>query len=181
MNNQKMNKNKKSQSEVITTVILILVGIAAVALVSTFVISMVRDNLKGSECFDATGQVNIDVNGGWTYYNYSGTLLFLNVARGNKDFNLTGILVSFGDGMNTKSVKITSGLITGIYPAANILTSPSSSNTLALPGLGETYTYAINISNVSTFTGNITSVSLAPILMNGIQCAESDKASVPLK
>jgi len=44
---------KKAQAEVIVTILLILIGIAAVVIVGSFVMNLVRDNLSGTECFDA--------------------------------------------------------------------------------------------------------------------------------
>ncbi len=53
-NNRNLLKSRRSQAELITTVLLILVSIAAVVLVSGFVINMVRDYLKPTDCFKTT-------------------------------------------------------------------------------------------------------------------------------
>ena len=100
-------KNKLTQSEVITTIILILVGIAAVVLISNFIIHFVKTNLKGTECLDTTGQIRINIENGHTFFNSSKNLLHVNIERTVSDFNLSGIYVIFGNEYSTKKVKIT--------------------------------------------------------------------------
>ncbi len=171
-------KNKKSQSEVITTVLLILVGIAAVAVVSTFVINMVRNNLQGTECFDAVGQLEINVDGGYTFYNYSSKLLYVNVVRAEKDFNLTGLVFIVGSDIEKKPITIHDGINSGVYPAAN-LPNPLAPTAVSLPVASQTYTYVLDMNTLySTLMGNITRVSIAPIIIK--QCKEEASKTIPV-
>jgi hypothetical protein len=57
-------KNKRSQSSIIVTVLLVLVSIAAVVLLSAWVIPMVRDNLAASAL-----HVDISMDRDGTFYN----------------------------------------------------------------------------------------------------------------
>jgi hypothetical protein len=139
---------------------------------------MVRNNLKSSDCFDAMGQLKINVDDGFTYYNYSYNLLFVNIARENKDFNLTGITISFGDGSNSQSVTIINGVVNGVYPA-NVTLTPGQ--ILSLPSLAGSSTYVINVPTFSSSLGNITTVSIYPLLTNNVRCDKADEATVPLK
>ena len=92
-------KCKRSQAQVITTVLLILISIAAIAIVSTVIINFVRNRLVFTECFDTLGQVSIDIDSGYTYYlpgeGNASSVVVLSIKRGpSKEFNLTGLLVS---------------------------------------------------------------------------------------
>ena len=74
-------KVKRSQAQVITTVLLILIAIAAIAIVSGVVINFVRNRLVFTECFDTTGQLEIDADSEFTFYesNTSDSPSFLRV------------------------------------------------------------------------------------------------------
>jgi len=174
-------KSRKSQSEVITTVLLILIGIAAVGILSAFIINMVRTNLKGTECFSGMGQLEINLDSGWTYYYTSGVnkYVYINIERGTKDFNLTGIDIVYGTGVETKKVvieegKTTSGVVyvTGVNAGGGII----SQSNIVLPLPGESKTYRIN----NSLSGDITQVGIAPII-NHVQCSVADEEEITTK
>ena len=64
----KYMKTKKTQQEIIVTVLLVLIAIAAVILISNFVINMVKDRAGAGEsqvkCIDMTFTINSAVNTG---------------------------------------------------------------------------------------------------------------------
>ena len=79
---------KRSQTNIIVTILLILIAIGAVALVGSFVYKFMRENAK----FDnAKVDLSIDVSKGKPCYNPSLSLLMLSVKRGTDTSNLTGI------------------------------------------------------------------------------------------
>jgi hypothetical protein len=165
-------KCKRSQAELITTVLLILISIAAVVLVSTFVINMVRTNLVGTDCFKTAGQIKINLGEGFTYYDKNGTgTTYVSIARGEETFNLTGLLITVGTGQSSKS-----------YTVRANSTEPSGSVTLyndkspELPRVSETRTYKI------VNSGEVTTVSVVPYLFPDRLCKEGkDEQQIPSK
>ncbi len=163
-------KTKRSQAELITTVLLILIAIAAVVLISTFVINMVRQNLKGTECFDTTGQFTINLEG-YTYYNSSDNKTSISIERGEKEFNLTGISISLGTeaSMKTFTIKPSGGSSeVSMYNGGNII----------LPASSETVTYVINLTGTSI--KSVTRAKIAPVMLQNRICSEGiAEASIP--
>ncbi len=163
---------KRSQAELITTVLLILVAIAAVVIVSTFVINMVRDYLKPTDCFKTTGQLTINTE----YSNYTAgpsPLLYLSISRGEKYFNLSAINVVFGDGYTSKKVRIIAG--EGTATTYRMYSNSGFSTTVTLPDTQETKTYAISTSSLG---GVVTKVSIAPSIVTGGDCKEADSKDI---
>lgn len=172
MENKKFKTSKKSQSELITTVLLILISIAAVVLVSSFVMNMVRDNLGSTDCFKTTGQININVEDGFTYWQATKNVTVINIERGAKDFNLTGFLVSLGNEQSSKTYTIKAGEIN-----AQIKMYSSSTANLTVPGVLGAETY-----NISTGADRITKIKVLPILAPDKRCDEgAAEAIVPAR
>jgi len=170
------SKNKKSQSEVITTVLLILIGILAVSIVSVFIVNLVRNNLRGSECTQILSQISIS-DSEWTFFNSTSKLLYLNIERETKDFELAGLYVMFGDSSNTKALKIVDGTNNYVY---SINSTGGLNTTVTLPKLGEKRTYVID-SVAAGFTNNVTLASISLILPENINCGESDRKVIEPK
>jgi hypothetical protein len=161
-------KSKKLQSEVITTVLLILISIAAVVLVSTFVINMVRSNLVSTDCFKTTGQFKINLGEGFTYFNSSGNVTFISISRGEDTFNLTGILISAGTGQTSSSYTIKAG--------DNGTVRMWDNSSIELPNPSETRTYRINNGKF------VDKVKIIPMLYPAKACKEGvDEQDIPSK
>lgn len=159
---------KRSQSEVITTVLLILVSIIAVVLVSSFVINMVRNNLKGTDCMDTIGQININTE--QTYYEL-GKYLFVSIERDSKKFELTGLVITYGNKYSTKNLE----LIAGTADADVYFWDKKAewNNTaMLLPQSGEKISYRINLQAGSKYTdiAGTDRVAITPILSDGQRC-----------
>ena len=172
------NKSKRSQSELITTVLLILISITAVVIVSTFVINMVRTNLKGTECFQTTGQLSIDT--GYSYFNTQTGILTLRIARGEKDFNLTGINVVYGNEFGTTPLKIRSEKVnetTSILRYIQINGTPTTN--IAIPSSSETKVYTINTSGSGMTSVN--TVALEAVVGKDTSCGKIDEQTISFK
>src|SRR3989344_6826610 len=102
-----MMKEKRGQAEVITTVLLILVALAAVAFVSVFIINMVRNNLSDTGCFKTTGGLSISLEEGFSFSDSQN--VSISVERGQGSFNLTGIGVIVSKGSSSKTYEIFPG------------------------------------------------------------------------
>jgi flagellin-like protein len=174
-----MENLKKAQSEVITTVILILIGIAAVSILSVFIINMVRSNLKGTDCFEAMNQLEINLDKGWTYYSnptMGNKFVYVNVERETKNFNLTGLNLVYGDDLGTTKIKLLNNTqVTGV----EYVTSPTATNNIILlPGEGESKTYRIDVNSLGK---KVTRVIIAPIINGNLECEQSDEKEIPEK
>lgn len=90
--------NKKGVSAVIATVLIIMITVAAVAIIWSFVIPMIKDSLEDS----VSGKVslNIETKGGYTVYDSINQFASVQIERGQDDFELRGIQVifTFSDG-----------------------------------------------------------------------------------
>ena len=170
----KILQDKKSQSEVITTVLLILIGIAAVVIVSGFVINLVRSNLKNTDCLDVISQIKINLEGDATYYDSAEKALHLSVERELMNFNLSGFLVTFGNEYSSKTIRVkpnSPDLESIQYVDFN--GEKLNSSFLRYPDSGEIKSYIIN----ATFynMGSITKVAIAPIINKDQECNKADE------
>lgn len=165
-----LQKTKKAQAELITTVLLILISIAAVVLVSAFIINMVRTNLVSTDCFKTAGQIKINLDEGYTYYKNTVTkAAYISISRGEEDINLTGLLISIGDGQSSTSYSLMKGSTT------TEVTSYDGAAAV-LPGKSETRTYRINS------TAAISKVKVVPIIYPERTCKEgADEQTIPSK
>lgn len=151
--------NKRTQSELITTVLLILISITAVVLVGSYVINMVKSNLKSTDCFATAGQFSINSEN--SYFNSITNITYISIARNSEQFNLTGFLVSLGDADSMVSLTIKAG------ERNSRVSMKNGSAVIYIPELSETRSYAIN----STGT-NVNKVKLTPIIYPDKVCKE---------
>lgn len=175
-NRRMLLKSRCSQSEVMVTILLILIGIAAVVVVSTFVINMVKNNLKDTGCLDATGQLSIDKEHSYTLTDSVDDWLYLSVERASKVFNMTGINVVYGNEFATAPrLKIVGNLPGRVY-MVDLSGDIDDGKPIIFPQAGERYTYAINI---SSFGGvdKVDTVNIAPIIAPSTDCEISDEYS----
>lgn len=161
-------KNKKGMSEIISTVLIILMTIAAAVLIYSFVVPLVRDNLqRGSECLDyqdyftfvqeqtiGNNDYNMNCQGGNSY-------VFVVKAKGNMDSEkISGFLVSFAEKNGlTKTVQVKDGGAIG-----KIRMLDGSVAKISIPKSGDSYTYVYD-SNES-----LDSVEIYPIISSGRVC-----------
>ena len=165
-------KQKRAQTEVITTVLLILVGIAAVVILSAFVVNLVKDNLKGTDCFQVVGQMTVKTDS--SYFNSTSNAIVVVIERGSKDFNLTGISLVVGNSDQTKKIRIVAGNNIQNY-ILNSSFNPFVGN-VTLPQSGESSIYRINVSSFNF--NSINRVSVSPIINNNLECDKSDEQQI---
>lgn len=171
-----IQQSKKAQAEIITTVLLILIGIAAVVLVAGFVINMVRSNLQETDCFKTTGELTISLDS--TYFDSANNYLYVGVQRGSKDFNLTGIVFTFGTSTSSKSVTIKEGDAGNIANGSALVDNSFAPITgvISLPKQTEKSTFVIN-TNKSGIS-SVTTVSIVPVLKDNVRCDKADEKEV---
>lgn len=140
---------KRGQAQIITTVLLILIAIGAIAFVSVFIFNLVSENLGGTECFKTVAQFEIKSGDeGATCFDGADALT-VTIQRGqNADFNLTALSITAGDEQTSKTF----------------------SQTADLPGPSEKRTYTVDISSAGVTTVN--TVTVTPIIGKDKACQE---------
>lgn len=170
-------KSKRSQAQVITTVLLILISIAVFAVVAVFVRNYVRDKLPEKGCFEASqGQLEIDTKSGFTYYDGTSANkgVVISVKRGTStQFNLTGFILSISAAGEDTPYTIISGEAT--TAEVKMYNTPSTGGQFTVPSPGGRKTYNISSDSI------ITHAEITPIV-NGKQCDQkADDTDVPQK
>lgn len=147
--------NKKAVSEVVSTVLIIMITVAAVGIIMAWVIPMIRTNVdKGSACFDAQSDIALVTDSGYT--------CIINNATA---WNGTAVTSGFGN----ISLQIRKGPSTKIALAGIQVLVSTRGNTKSeilnesMPGNNEEKTYVIS----SIGYNNAESVKIAPIVKLG--------------
>lgn len=155
-----MNMKKRGQSQIITTVILILIGITAASLIMSFVIPFIQDKLQSGDCLDVIGHV--EISSGYTCYNSSVTSNYTHVQIhiGEIEDLIDGFAIELG-GPSSKTFKITNDTHTSI--------NMYGGESFELPGNNEERTYIIAESRTKP-----ESINVYPILKGGNACPASD-------
>ena len=149
----------KAQSEVISTVLLILLVIVSIMVVFSIVYPFINKNLQGSECFKVIDEVTIK-NSAYTCYNSASNSLSVQVHFGdNSSIYGFQIVVESGGSSSSAEVNGTSGSLNVVM---------YSGGALNLPGKNEERTY--NITGINSYPDQI---SIYPILTNGQYCSSA--------
>jgi len=105
-------KTKKAVSEVVTTVLLILLVIGGIAIIWGFVVPLFNNLSSGQACFNAAKDISIDAEG--TCFNATSNNLTLKIAKGaDESVNVSKIMVIMEDKKGatiTNTTTITIGL-----------------------------------------------------------------------
>jgi len=159
-----LSDSKRSQSQVIASILLILLAISMVVIVIGFVIPFVRDQLSESDCVKVINKVNIQNDVRYTCYSVlNGGEMNVQVHVGENE-SLVGFSIELG-GAATNSFEIKNGVVDNNLK----MFGGNYNSTLQIPGKNEERTYVIKFSNVPD------SVSIYPILIGGRICPSSDE------
>jgi FlaG/FlaF family flagellin (archaellin) len=171
-------KNKRGVSTVVIEVLLILITIAAVMLVASFVVPFVREKLQQStQCLDVKDSLQFQES--ITYkgqeYNFNcenngvyGFSVKNNGGMRNKSLSLGGVVVTLSDGKNIKKLVIRDGDGAGEIKLLN-----STSTTLIYPKAGDIQTYVYRNANA-----NYTLMEVYPLLENEATCEKTDSIEI---
>lgn len=155
-----MIKTKKSQSEVISAVLMILLVIVAIGIIVAFVVPFVRNQLNGTGCFDVMDKIEITTNPQYSCYNTSASNMSVQVHVGDIRDKIKGFTIVLG-GASSKSYSVVNGQTSPnvfLYNGSNLLKIPDANTE-------ETYT----ISGVP----KPDSVQIHAILIDGKNCEAS--------
>lgn len=173
MTNKKF-KNKKALSTVVATVVIIMLTVAAIAIVWTFVKAMVEKNRDQVEsCFDIESGQKVLLEGLYTCYGLDteGNLENVSVSISIADVEIEALVISIMTGGSTKTVTLTN--TPTAYPDVKNYNGPGGFDyPLSLPEKKSGKTYVI-----AGFPEGLTEVDwirIAPIV-NGNQCGITDQ------
>lgn len=154
---------KKAQSEVITTVLLVLLALIAFGIVIAFVYPYVQNQVTTSNCVYITSpsQMSVDNNPQYTCYNATSQNLSVEIQVGNLQNQVSGFIISVGLNGATNSYTINSTAV-----PTNVFLYGGS----PIPGTDQESTYII--SGINSMPSSIT---IYPILTSGPTCGASDK------
>ena len=158
---------KKGLSEIVTTIILVALSMAAIVLIWAFVSNLVKTQISQSQsCFGNYDKIKL--NSEYTCYERIGTTtnynLFFSLNVG--DVKVDKVMIAVSSAGATKSYQITNTnqTITG-------LTMYPSGSDIILPGMNSGLTY-----NATGFNAPIDSIQIAPVI-SGNLCEVSDSIS----
>lgn len=156
----RLSMSKRSQSEVIGTVLLILVVIVAVVVLIGFIMPFVKNQFSGAECFEVTDKVSIRDKPEYTCYDTDIKRVFVQVHVGDTQDKINGFAIELG-GAASKTYEITN------KDSIADVVMYNGSVVIRIPGRNEDRTYNISISSRPD------SINLYPILKSGKTCDSS--------
>lgn len=163
--------NKKGVSEVIATVLIVLVTIAAFVIIGGFVIPFVKDNLsKSSDCLDYKEYFKFNNEFGLNCYRLSGAndkVYIFSVGSAKAGENLSGFYISLYD-RNNEAVKRIGLVKSGFEGLSNY--NSEQDNSLPLSGKVRTYKYQDTVYYARA--------EIRAIVDSGQICAVSDSINI---
>ena len=160
--------SKKSQSQVVGSVLLILIVVALIVIVSGFAVSFIKNKLSDSSCVDVIGKVEIANNVKYTCYTkLSDTSGFMSVQVhvGDIEEEIQGFTISVvsdsSKNFEIRDGKGTEGVI--MYNGVSVLEIPEQNSER---------TYNITVEKKPD------SLAIYPILNDGKTCDSSDTLKI---
>ena len=160
---------KKSQSQVISTILLILLSITAVSIIAGVIIPMVRD-YASDRCFETIGVLEIDRSSEYTCYDKNNEKgegkTFVAVKRASKNVEIEGFALSVSGETDSKVFSIKEGEEIDEVKMFD-------GNTLKIPERGGMKTYVIDVEF------EVKGVKIAPI-SNGKLCENYEEVNLEI-
>ena len=135
-------KSKRAQSEIMGTVILILIVVSVSIILFTFAIPFVKEKLASTDCFDVINQVSI-TDGKYTCFDDKNTAddtddeVNVQVHFGELNDSLSGFFIELG-GATSKTIEIKAENVDNVR-----MYDADYTQELELPGKNEERTYVI--------------------------------------
>lgn len=153
------NKSKHSQSQIVGTVLLILITVIAAGLIMAFVVPFIKDKLpdKNQNCLDVISKVKI--SSGYTCYNVTNKTQQVQIHIDDIRSSIKGFTIELG-GASSKAVRA--------LQDDNLGVRMYGGGTFQLPNNTEERTYTVNV------TIKPDSIAVYPVLKNNKVCEASD-------
>ena len=153
------SKSKRSQSQIVGTVLLILITVIAAGLIMAFVIPFIKNKLpdKDQNCLDIVSKVKI--SSGYTCYNSVTGVQSVQIHIDDVRDSIKGFTIELG-GPSSKAVKALEDDNSGVVMYGG--------EVFELPNNAEERTYNISINPIPTY------IAVYPVLKNNKLCEASD-------
>lgn len=156
--------NLKGQSQIISTVLLILISITAIVVVSSFVIPFIKKQLSGTECLDVYSAEKLGIQNKPQFTCYDGANMRVQIHLGDVGNSTKGFQISLEIDGATEPYRILRGSQT-----EGVSLYKKEGEPIKLPPVGGERTYVI-----SGVASKPDSVSVYPILESDKVCGASD-------
>jgi flagellin-like protein len=151
--------SKLSQSEVVSTVLLIMITVVAVTVIIAFVIPFVKKQLSGSDCLEVANKLEVVNNIDYTCYDNDVREMHVQIHVGDVGSDkINGFLISVGSASSSAFRIINNTGTTGIKMY-------NGNDVLEVPGKDEERTY-----NISGITTKPSKIKITPVLVDGRTC-----------
>jgi len=161
--------NKKSQSQIVSTVLLLLIVMAAITIIMGFVIPFVNQEIKKGDCIDVVREAYIVNDLRYTCYEDDvpgNENVSVQVHIGDIENKIEGFIITLGGASGT-SYDIKEGTID---PKLKMYSDVGYGEALTLPRKSEERTYVIDTSTLP----KPDNIGLYLTLTNGYTCDASD-------
>ncbi len=125
-----VKKEKRAQANIIVTILLVLIALTLIAVVSTFVIKIIKDNITNADISSRAPDISIEKA---EVYDVSGTkMLQLSLQRGSDNENVTGVNMIVSDGTKVETRRENISLGSGEYRVISWQTTLSDIKSLEI-------------------------------------------------
>lgn len=104
-------ENKKGVSTLIATVLLMLITVAAVGIISGFVLPMLQEKITEASQSCISAQIKIDTEGGYTCYDLLNKQLNVRISRGSDEIELAGLQIIASVGGSSYKYEISDDIV----------------------------------------------------------------------
>ena len=159
-------KLKKSQSQIVSSVLLILISIIAIMMIIGFIIPFIQNQLSKGNCIEIINQIEIQNNPKYTCWDVGGDRMLIQVHVSDNE-PIKGFAIELG-GASSNTIEITddTDVSTNVHMYHEI---DEVGNKMIIPDKNEEKTY-----NLTTTSGKPDSIRLYPIMTNGVTCDKAD-------
>jgi len=153
-------KFKVAQSTIVATILMILLSVVAIALITSFIIPFVKEQLRESDCINYAGKIEIKQHPTYTCYNSTEGNMSVQIHIGDieKIEEVTGFQIVINEGGSSKSFRVARD-----NPNSEIRMYNGSSS-IVIPGKNEERAYKISGFSKKPETINVF------LLLNNNQC-----------
>jgi len=153
-------KEKRSQSQIIGAILLILITVVAAGLIMAFVVPFIKEKLpeKNQNCLDVISKVRI--SSGYTCYNLTNNVQLVQVHIDDIRDSIKGFTIELG-GPSSRAVRV-------VEDDAHLGVRMYGGGGFELPNNTEERTYIIDLTNKPTY------IAVYPVLKNNKLCEASD-------
>jgi flagellin-like protein len=172
--------NKKAISPIITTVLLIMISIAAVAIVASFVVPYIGTIGPKGDCFKAIDQIEIDTSSKYTCYymliDGAGNpyaVVNASIKRGAEPLGIEQFIVNVYGGGRSEKFDIKKETPTSRRILMYGSNPVGGEQDIDIPERSEMVTYSLK-----TGLTEVTSVEIAPVVKGNIFCNAADRQNI---